>query len=83
MSQIFAKKANILGRGCISPFIHKGFMQLFKFSNFLSFYLRAFTQRRKAAKVAQRKAKEKLCGNFASLRLCGRSCFFGSGLSGL
>jgi len=29
-----------------------------------------FTQRRKAAKVAQRKAKKELCAFFASLRLC-------------
>jgi hypothetical protein len=26
--------------------------------------------------------KKKLCGNFASLRLCVRFCFLGSGLSG-
>jgi len=34
-------------------------MQLFKASNFLNFHLKAFTQRREAAKAAQRKAKEK------------------------
>jgi hypothetical protein len=34
--------------------------------------------------AGQGKAKEKkLCANFASLRLCVRFCFFGSGLSGL
>jgi hypothetical protein len=50
-------------------------------SDFLNFHLKAFTQRRRAAKVAQRKAKEK---NFAvTLRLCVRFSFFGSGLSGL
>jgi len=34
-------------------------MQFLKVSNFLDFHLKAFTQRREAAKVAQRKAKEK------------------------
>jgi hypothetical protein len=39
--------------------------------NVMNFYFKTFTQRRKAAKVPQRKAKGKeLCGNFASLRLC-------------
>jgi hypothetical protein len=59
-------------------------MQLLKISNFLNFHLKAFTQRRKAAKVSQRKAKEK---NFAvTLRLCvfARAfAFLGSGSSGL
>jgi hypothetical protein len=36
-------------------------MQLLKTSNFFNFHVKAFTQRRKAAKVSQRKAKEKLC----------------------
>jgi hypothetical protein len=41
-------------------------------SDFLNFHLKAFTQRRRAAKVAQRKAKEK---NFAvTLRLCVFAC---------
>jgi hypothetical protein len=41
-------------------------------SDFLNFHLKAFTQRRRAANVAQRKAKEK---NFAvTLRLCVFAC---------
>jgi len=45
--------------------------------SFLNFRQKKFTQRREAAKGAQRKAKEKLCGNFASLR---RLLLFGFGL---
>ena len=42
-------------------------MQLLKGANFLNFHLKAFTQRRRVAKVPQRKALRVLCA-FAPLR---------------
>jgi len=56
-------------------------MQLLKVSNFLNFHLKAFTQRREAAKVTQslprrRPGKSKRKNFAVTLRLCVFACAF-------